>query len=63
MNIIENRGKFNNASALGRSFYWCQSLHIMNKDRYQSKIARRALALLNSPQLPVANAQAKSLDL
>ena len=43
------RGKFNNASALGRSFYWCQALHIMNKDRYQSTSARRALALLNSP--------------
>ena len=43
------RGKFNNASALGRSLYWCQALHIMNKDRYQSTSARRALALLNSP--------------
>ena len=42
-------GKFNNLSALGRSFYWCQALHIMNKDRYQSTSARRALALLNSP--------------
>ena len=46
-----NRGKFNNASALGRSLYWCQALHIMNKDRYQSTSARRALALLNSPQV------------
>ena len=46
-----NRGKFNNASALGRSFYWCQALHIMDKDRYQSTSARRALALLNSPQV------------
>ena len=45
------RGKFNNASALGRSLYWCQASHIMNKDRYQSTSARRALALLNSPQL------------
>ena len=45
------RGKFNNASALGRSLYWCQALHIMNKDRYQSTSARRALALLNSPQV------------
>ena len=44
------RGKFNNASPLGRSLYWCQALHIMNKDRYQSTSARRALALLNSPQ-------------
>ena len=26
-----------------------QALHIMNKDRYQSTSARRALALLNSP--------------
>ena len=43
------RGEFNNASALGRSLYWCQALHIMNKDRYQSTSARRALALLNSP--------------
>ena len=42
-------GEFNNASALGRSLYWCQALHIMNKDRYQSTSARRALALLNSP--------------
>ena len=46
----DTRGKFNNASALGRSLYWCQALHIMNKDRYQSTSARRALALLNSPQ-------------
>ena len=45
----EIRGKFNNASALGRSLYWCQALHIMNKDRYQSTSARRALAVLNSP--------------
>ena len=45
------RGKFNNASALGRSLYWCQALHIMNKDRYQSTSARRALALLNTPQV------------
>ena len=48
-----NRGKFNNASALGRSFYWCQALHIMNKDRYQSTSARRALTLLNSPRVLV----------
>ena len=48
---INSRGKFNNASALGRSLYWCQALHIMNKDRYQSTSARRALALLNSPQV------------
>ena len=34
-----------------RSLYWCQALHIMNKDRYQSTSARRALALLNSPQV------------
>ena len=45
------RGKFNNASALGRSLYWCQALHIMNKDRYQSTSARRALASLNSPRV------------
>ena len=44
------RGKFNNASAVKRSLYWCQALHNMNKDRYQSTSARRALALLNSPQ-------------
>ena len=43
------RGEFNDASALERSFYWCQALHITNKDRYQSTSARRALALLNSP--------------
>ena len=30
------RGKFNNASALERSMYWCQALHITNKDRYQN---------------------------
>ena len=42
-------GEFNNTSALGRSLYWCQALHIMNKVRYQSTSARRALALLNSP--------------
>ena len=47
--LQQARGKFNNASALGRSLYWCQALHIMNKDRYQSTSARRALALLNSP--------------
>ena len=47
----KSRGKFNNTSALGRSLYWCQALHIMNKDRYQSTSARRALALLNSPQV------------
>ena len=51
--LIHNRGKFNNASALGRSLYWCQALHIMDKDRYQSTSARRALALLNSPQVMV----------
>ena len=50
---FDARGKFNNASALGRSLYWCQALHIMNKDRYQSTSARRALALLNSPQVTV----------
>ena len=38
--MVQFRGKFNNASALGRSFYWCQALHIMNKDRYQSTSAR-----------------------
>ena len=43
-------GEFNDASALGRSLYCCQALHITNKDRYQSTSARRALALLNSPQ-------------
>ena len=49
MASIDTRGKFNNASALGRSLYWCQAYHIMIKDRYQSTSARRALALLNSP--------------
>ena len=49
LNFSKSRGKFNNASALGRSLYWCPALHIMNKDRYQSTSARRALALLNSP--------------
>ena len=47
--LIDTGGKFNNASALGRSLYWCQALHIINKDMYQSTSARRALALLNSP--------------
>ena len=44
---FEYSGKFNNASAFKRSLYWCQALHITNKDRYQSTSARRALALLN----------------
>ena len=48
--LPETRGKFNKASALGRSLYWCQALQIMNIERYQSTSARRALALLNSPQ-------------
>ena len=43
-----SRGEFKNASAFKRSLYWCQALHITNKDRYQSTSARRALALLNS---------------
>ena len=47
--IIVNCGEFNNASAFKRSLYWCQALHITNKDRYQSTSARRALALLNLP--------------
>ena len=42
-------GEFNNASAFKRSLYWCQALHITNKDRYQSTSARRALTLLNLP--------------
>ena len=46
-----NWGEFNNASAFKRSLYWCQALHITNKDSYQSTSARRALALLNSPQV------------
>ena len=45
----EHWGEFNNASALKHSLYWCQALHIMNKDRYRSWSTRRALALLNSP--------------
>ena len=49
--LSKSWGEFNNASALGRSLYWCQALNIMNKDRYQSTSARRALALLNSPQV------------
>ena len=47
------RGEFNNASAFKRSLYWCQALHITNKDRYQSTSARRALALLNSPHIGI----------
>ena len=46
----EASSEFNDVSTLGRSLYWCQALHITNKDRYQSTSARRALALLNSPQ-------------
>ena len=46
---LSSWGEFNNTSALGRSLYWCQALHITNKDRYQSTSARRALALLNLP--------------
>ena len=49
----DTRGEFNNASAFKRSLYWCQALHITNKDRYQSTSARRALALLNTPQMAV----------
>ena len=45
---VYTRGEFNYASAFKRSLYWCQALHITNKDRYQSTSARRALALLNS---------------
>ena len=48
-NVGDNRGESKNASAFKRSLYWCQALHITNKDRYQSTSARRALALLNSP--------------
>ena len=44
-------GEFNNVSAFKRSLYWCQALRITNKDRYQSTGARRALTLLNSPQM------------
>ena len=29
--------------------YWCQALHITNKDSYQNNERPRALALLNSP--------------
>ena len=29
--------------------YWCQALHIRNKDRYQNNERPRTLALLNSP--------------
>ena len=42
-------GEFNGASALGRSLYWCQALHITNKDRFQNNERPRILALLNSP--------------
>ena len=42
-------GEFNNASALERSLYWCQALHITNNDRYQNNERSQALALLNSP--------------
>ena len=48
------RGEFNNASALERSLYWCQAIHITNKDRYQNNERSRALALLNSPQVKQA---------
>ena len=33
------------------SLYWCQALHITNKDRYQNNERPRALARLNSPQV------------
>ena len=36
----KSRGKFNNASALKRLLYWCQALHITNKDRYRTMSAR-----------------------
>ena len=31
-----------------RSLYWCQALHITNKDRYQNNERSQTLALLNS---------------
>ena len=37
--------EFNDVSALGCSLYWCQALHITNKDRYQYKEHPRTLAL------------------
>ena len=49
--LLGTRAEFNNASAFKRSLYWCQALHITNKDRYQLTSARRPLALLNSPQV------------
>ena len=42
-------GEVNNASAFRRLLYWCQALHITNKDRYRNNEHLRALALLNSP--------------
>ena len=59
-NTVNNWGKFNNASASKRSLYWCQALHITNKDRYQSTSARRALALLNSPLVTAISHQKKT---
>ena len=43
--------EFNDASALWRSLYWDQVLHITNKDRYQNNERLWMLALLNSPLL------------
>ena len=37
-------GEFKNASALERSLYWCQALHITNNDRYQINERSQALA-------------------
>ena len=48
---LQIRGEFNNASALECSLYWCQALHITNKDRYQNNERSQALTSLNSPQL------------
>ena len=45
------RGEFNDASALEGSLYWCQALHIRNKDKYQNNKHLQTLALFNSPQV------------
>ena len=45
---LRGRGVFNDMSALGRSLYWCQALHITNIDRYQNNERPQMLALLNS---------------
>ena len=46
--VVITKGNQRRVQQCERSLYLSQALHITNKERYQSKSARRALALLNS---------------